>query len=72
MVETRFEVGMTCDGCAGAVKRILGKIEGVKEIKTDVAAKSVVVEADESVSAQFMFEKLQKWSSASGKSVALA
>jgi copper chaperone CopZ len=28
MVETRFNVGMTCEGCASAVKRILGKVDG--------------------------------------------
>ncbi|EWM23077.1 Heavy metal-associated domain, HMA [Nannochloropsis gaditana] len=26
---TTFHVGMTCDGCANAVKRILGKMEGM-------------------------------------------
>jgi copper chaperone CopZ len=48
------------DGCANAVKRVLGKIDGVKNIQTNVEAKTVVVEADESVSPQFMLEKLQK------------
>lgn len=72
MTETRFSVGMTCEGCASAVKRILGKIEGVTDIQTDVEAKSVIVQADESVSPHLMLEKLQAWSAASGKSVALA
>jgi copper chaperone len=72
MTETRFDVGMTCEGCASAVKRILGKIDGVNDVQTDVAAKTVVVQADPSVSPQLMLEKLQKWSAASGKSVALA
>eukprot|EP00537_Pseudo-nitzschia_pungens_P010267 CAMPEP_0172389226 /NCGR_PEP_ID=MMETSP1061-20121228/6179_1 /TAXON_ID=37318 /ORGANISM="Pseudo-nitzschia pungens, Strain cf. pungens" /LENGTH=73 /DNA_ID=CAMNT_0013119335 /DNA_START=49 /DNA_END=270 /DNA_ORIENTATION=- len=72
MTETKFDVGMTCDGCANAVKRILKKIEGVTEIVTDVDAKSVVVTHDDSVQPSLMLEKLQKWSAASGKSVALA
>jgi len=72
MTETRFDVGMTCEGCASAVKRILGKIDGVTDVHTDVASKKVVVQADPSVSQQLMLEKLQKWSAASGKSVALA
>jgi copper chaperone CopZ len=38
----------------------LGKIDGVKNIQTNVEAKTVVVEADESVSPEFMLEKLQK------------
>jgi len=71
MPETRFDVGMTCEGCASAVKRILGKVDGVSEIKTDVPGKSVVVTADASVSPQDLDAKLQKWSKASGKSVKL-
>jgi phytoene dehydrogenase-like protein len=42
------------------VKRILGKIDGVNDVQTDVAAKTVVVQADPSVSPQLMLEKLQK------------
>ncbi|KAL7439470.1 hypothetical protein ACHAXM_007084 [Skeletonema potamos] len=72
MTETRFDVGMTCEGCANAVKKILGKLEGVSDIQTNVDAKSVVVLHDESVSKEVMLEKLQKWSAASGKSVALS
>ncbi|KAL7454839.1 hypothetical protein ACHAWC_009306 [Mediolabrus comicus] len=72
MTETRFDVGMTCDGCANAVKRILGKIDGVSDIQTNVEAKSVVVVHNDTVSKEVMLEKLQKWSAASGKSVALA
>eukprot|EP00566_Odontella_aurita_P029614 CAMPEP_0113536612 /NCGR_PEP_ID=MMETSP0015_2-20120614/6356_1 /TAXON_ID=2838 /ORGANISM="Odontella" /LENGTH=73 /DNA_ID=CAMNT_0000435993 /DNA_START=62 /DNA_END=283 /DNA_ORIENTATION=- /assembly_acc=CAM_ASM_000160 len=72
MPETKFEVGMTCDGCANAVKRILGKIDGVSNVDTNVEAKTVVVTADDSISPEFMLEKLQKWGNAAGKSVALA
>jgi len=72
MTETKFDIGMTCDGCANAVKRVLKKIDGVTDIVTDVEAKSAVVTHDDSVEPQFMLEKLQKWSNASGKSVALA
>eukprot|EP00579_Thalassiosira_antarctica_P007665 CAMPEP_0201882678 /NCGR_PEP_ID=MMETSP0902-20130614/14343_1 /ASSEMBLY_ACC=CAM_ASM_000551 /TAXON_ID=420261 /ORGANISM="Thalassiosira antarctica, Strain CCMP982" /LENGTH=73 /DNA_ID=CAMNT_0048411259 /DNA_START=62 /DNA_END=283 /DNA_ORIENTATION=- len=71
MTETRFDVGMTCEGCAGAVKRILGKVEGVTNIDTNVDAKTVVVTHEDGVSKELMNDKLQKWSQASGKSVAL-
>ena len=60
------------EGCASAVKRILGKIDGVSDVQTNVEAKTVVVTADDSVAPQVMLEKLQKWSAASGKSVELA
>lgn len=59
-METKFQVGMTCSGCADAVRRILGKIEGVKSIDTDLDSKVVTVEADPSVSPQLMLEKLEK------------
>jgi len=68
---TKFQVGMTCEGCANAIKRILGKIEGVSDVQTDVQAKSVVVISNEHVSKDEMLQKLEKWSEASGKSVAL-
>lgn len=58
---------MTCDGCKGAITRILTKTEGVKSIDADVAAKKVIVTgtAPESL----ITEKLQKWSASSGKEV---
>jgi copper chaperone CopZ len=50
----------------------LGKVDGVSNVETNVAAKTVVVTADPSASPELMLEKLMKWSSASGKSVELA
>jgi len=48
------------EGCASAVKRILGKMDGVTDVQTNVEAKTVVVTANDSVSPQAMLEKLQK------------
>lgn len=51
------------DGCASAVNRILGKVDGVQSIdaKTDIESKLVVVQADDSVvSQQVLLEKLSK------------
>ena len=59
------------EGCASAVKRILGKVDGVTDVATNVEAKTVVVTHGEGASKELMLEKLQKWSQASGKSVAL-
>jgi hypothetical protein len=42
---------------------------GVSKIETDVAAKTVVVEADESVAPQMMLEKLEKVSKRSETSI---
>lgn len=47
-------------GCAGAVTRILKKVDGVTDIATDVEAKSVVVTHDASVAPTLLDEKLQK------------
>eukprot|EP00550_Attheya_septentrionalis_P000698 CAMPEP_0198289264 /NCGR_PEP_ID=MMETSP1449-20131203/7513_1 /TAXON_ID=420275 /ORGANISM="Attheya septentrionalis, Strain CCMP2084" /LENGTH=73 /DNA_ID=CAMNT_0043987567 /DNA_START=35 /DNA_END=256 /DNA_ORIENTATION=- len=71
MSETRFNVGMTCEGCASAVKRILGKMDGVTSVETNVETKTVLVTADEQVSSHDMLAKLMVWSNASGKSVEL-
>ena len=66
-----FSVAMTCEGCAGAVRRVLGKLPGVGAVAVDVAAKRVVVTGG-SAPAGEMLAALEKWGSAAGKAVALA
>jgi copper chaperone len=60
MVETKFTVGMSCEGCASAIKRILNKVDGVHNVETNVESKTVLVDADPSITPQFIFEKLEK------------
>eukprot|EP00526_Cylindrotheca_closterium_P025648 CAMPEP_0113636490 /NCGR_PEP_ID=MMETSP0017_2-20120614/19051_1 /TAXON_ID=2856 /ORGANISM="Cylindrotheca closterium" /LENGTH=72 /DNA_ID=CAMNT_0000547375 /DNA_START=53 /DNA_END=271 /DNA_ORIENTATION=+ /assembly_acc=CAM_ASM_000147 len=72
MVQTKFNAGMTCGGCSGAVERILNKVDGVTNVVTDLEAKTVVVDHEESVKPEFLLEKLLKWGNASGKEVSLA
>ena len=60
--QTNFKVGMTCEGCSGAVKRILGKIPGVESIEASVEEKSVVIGHTEAVTREQLNEALQKWS----------
>eukprot|EP00943_MAST-04B_sp_MAST-4B-sp1_P002991 g2991.t1 len=71
MVQTKFNAGMTCGGCANAVKRILKKMDGVTEIDTDVEKKLVTVDHTDAVTPQQMLEALKRWADASGKSVEL-
>ena len=71
MTQTKFNVGMTCGGCANAVKRILSKMDGVTEINADVEQKLVTVEHTDGVSPQEMLSALQKWADAAGKSLEL-
>lgn len=48
-------------GCQGAVKRILGKIDGVESVDANLETKLVTISYDDSkVSPQTMDEKLQK------------
>ena len=66
-----FNVGMICGGCEGAVRRVLGKVEGVGALQIDVAAKRVVVVGGTAPPAALL-AALQKWGTAAGKSVELA
>ena len=66
---TTFLVGMTCEGCANAVNRVLKKVPGVEEVDADVAGKKVVVTHSGSASADAMLVALKKWGDAAGKSV---
>jgi len=68
----KFDVGMSCGGCASAVKRILSKVDGVNDVETFVEEKKVIVKAEDGVSEDDLLQKLLKWSEASGKSVALS
>ena len=36
MTVYELNVGMTCEGCSGAIKRILGKVDSIKEIDCDI------------------------------------
>ena len=71
MTQTKFNVGMTCGGCANAVKRILKKMDGFTEIDANVETKLVIVDHTDAVTSQQMLDALKKWSDASGKSVEL-
>jgi copper chaperone len=67
-----FNVGMTCEGCANACKRILGKLDGVGMVEANVDEKRVTVYSDGTTPKEKMLEALQTWSASSGKPVALA
>lgn len=40
-----FSVVMTCDGCSGAVNRVLGRVKEVTKIDIDMEAQKVCVES---------------------------
>ncbi|XP_068663744.1 copper transport protein ATX1-like [Aristolochia californica] len=41
-----LKVGMSCEGCVGAVKRVLTKMEGVESFDVDLKAQKVTVKAN--------------------------
>ena len=71
MPEVQFEVGMTCNGCANAVTRILSKQPGVSDVQCNVEEKSVVVQSDGTTSPEDLCAALKKWGDASNKKVEL-
>ncbi|XP_065814947.1 copper transport protein ATOX1 isoform X1 [Labrus bergylta] len=52
-----FEVAMTCEGCSGAVTRILNKVEGVT-FEIDLPKKLVWIESEKDV--EFLQKTLEK------------
>jgi len=38
--------GIVCEGCANAIKKAVGKVEGVSEVEVNVATKTVTVTHD--------------------------
>ncbi|OIW01522.1 hypothetical protein TanjilG_19448 [Lupinus angustifolius] len=41
-----LKVAMSCEGCAGAVKRVLGKLDGVESYDIDLKEQKVVVQGN--------------------------
>ena len=62
---TELKVDMMCEGCVGAVKRILGKMEGVESFDVTLDTKKVIVTG--SIEPSAVIEKLNK----AGKATAL-
>eukprot|EP00467_Chlorarachnion_reptans_P006912 CAMPEP_0114495854 /NCGR_PEP_ID=MMETSP0109-20121206/5448_1 /TAXON_ID=29199 /ORGANISM="Chlorarachnion reptans, Strain CCCM449" /LENGTH=79 /DNA_ID=CAMNT_0001673067 /DNA_START=193 /DNA_END=432 /DNA_ORIENTATION=- len=65
----KYFAAMTCEGCSGAITRILKKIDGVGKIKCDIEKK--LVEVTGTMDEKYVTAKLLKWSKASSKEVRL-
>ena len=59
MTVYELNVGMTCEGCTGAIKRILGKVDSIKEVDCDIASRKVTVKA--TADDLDIAEMLSKW-----------
>jgi copper chaperone CopZ len=65
-----LNVGMTCEGCSGAVTPHHGKVDGVQDVECNVQAKTVKVTcAEGAVEGTQLVDALSKWSKAANKSV---
>lgn len=71
VVTSEFRVGMACDGCAGAVKKALAKVDGVSSIETDVTTQHVIVTHAPSATVDALLDALHTWAGSSGKVVAI-
>lgn len=54
----KFKVEMTCEGCSGAVTRVLNKTEGVENFRVELQDKEVFVTTD--LPADKILQVLQK------------
>eukprot|EP00850_Spirogloea_muscicola_P007602 SM000039S14432 [mRNA] locus=s39:167464:168587:+ [translate_table: standard] len=55
---TTLKVAMMCEGCVGAVKRVLGKLDGVQSYDVNLKEQKVTVVGD--VEPQAVLEKVAK------------
>jgi copper chaperone CopZ len=51
---------IVCGGCASAIKKALGNVEGVKEVDVDVETKAVTVEHEPQISRDSIIETLDR------------
>lgn len=55
-----FQVEMTCDGCSGAVRKVMGKLEGKGVNKVEIDMEKQRVYVDSSLSTEDLLESLNK------------
>ncbi|XP_077558210.1 antioxidant 1 copper chaperone [Haemaphysalis longicornis] len=55
-----FQVEMTCEGCSGAVKRVLGKLEGQGVNKVDIDLPQQRVYVESTMTSDQLLEVLKK------------
>lgn len=62
---------MSCEGCSGAITRILSKIPGVADIECSIPQQKVSFSADAGFDPEIAMAKLRVWAEAAGKQVNL-
>ena len=61
-----LRVGMTCEGCSGAIERILGEKSEISSVQCDIPAQKVLIEGQDGLD---IVEMLRMWSESAEKSV---
>ncbi|TVY33529.1 Metal homeostasis factor [Lachnellula subtilissima] len=56
----RFDIGMSCSGCSGAVNRVLGKLSGIKSYDVNLGAEKALVTAEPNLDYDTVYEKIKK------------
>ncbi len=62
---------MSCEGCSGAITRILGKVQGVQDIQCSIPEQRVSFTVDDGFDTEVAMAKLRVWADAAGKQVSL-
>ncbi|CAK7894089.1 metal homeostasis factor Atx1p [[Candida] anglica] len=55
-----FNVTMTCSGCSGAVNRVLGRLEGVKNVDISLENQTVDVQTVSTLDYDTVFQTISK------------
>ena len=62
---------MSCEGCSGAITRILGKVQAVQDVQCSIPEQKVSFTVDEGFDIEVAMAKLRVWGDAAGKQVSL-
>ncbi|KAI1766472.1 hypothetical protein GGR53DRAFT_486220 [Hypoxylon sp. FL1150] len=56
----KFNVSMSCGGCSGAVNRVLGKLEGVKNYEVSLEKQEALVVAEPGLDYETVLKTIKK------------
>ncbi|KAI0182061.1 hypothetical protein GGR52DRAFT_527277 [Hypoxylon sp. FL1284] len=56
----KFNVSMSCGGCSGAVNRVLGRLEGVKNYEVSLEKQEALVTAEPGLEYETVLKTIKK------------
>lgn len=60
MAKYEFSVEMSCSGCSNAINRVLNRLQGVTKVDISLEEQKVLVETDDSVDYQTVYDTIAK------------